>query len=341
MGPRPAPKHLFEFQVLALDRKTGETLWTTTVKEARPHEAGHNDASQVSNSPITDGENIFAYFGSRGLHCLSMNGKIKWSVDLGQMKTRNGFGEGSSPVLYKNTLVINWDHEGDDFIAAFDKKTGKEKWRVARDEHTNWSTPIVVEVAGKPQVVVSATGSIRAYDLKTGKEVWQCKGMTESVVPSPMVAGDLLYAISGFRGAACLAIKYREAKGDITDTDAIAWKYNKDTPYVPSALLMNDRLYFVENNKPMLTCLDAPKGKPVFTKQRLAGIDSIYASILGAAGHVYIVGRNGTTLVLKDGDALEVVATNKLDDGFDASPAAVGNELFLRGSKHLYCIAGK
>lgn len=340
-GPRSAPKHLFDFQVLALDRKTGKIVWTTSVKEDRPHEAGHNDASQASNSPVTDGENLYPYFGSRGLHCLSLDGTIKWSVDLGKMKTRNGFGEGSSPVLHGDTIVIDWDHEGDDFIAAFDKRTGKQKWKVVRDEHTTWSTPIVIEADGKPQVVVSATNFIRAYDLKTGKEAWRCKGMTDNVIPSPMAAGGLLYAISGFRGAALLAIRYAGASGDISDSSAIAWKYAKDTPYVPSGLLYNDRLYFLENTRPMLTCLDAQSGKPVFTKQRLSGLDTIYASLIGAGGHVYIAGRNGTTLVLKDGPTLDVVATNKLDDEFDASLAAVDGDLYLRGSSHLYCIAGK
>ncbi|HUN80391.1 MAG TPA: PQQ-binding-like beta-propeller repeat protein, partial [Phycisphaerae bacterium] len=155
-GPKPPPKHLFDFEVIALDRKTGKTIWTTTVKEVRPHEGGHGDASQASNSPVTDGENIYAYFGSRGLHCLSRDGKVKWSVDLGQMKTRMGFGEGSSPALYGDTIVIDWDHEGDDFIVAIDKHTGKEKWRKSRDEHTTWATPLIVEADGKPEVVVSA-----------------------------------------------------------------------------------------------------------------------------------------------------------------------------------------
>lgn len=340
-GPRPAPTKLYEFKVLALDRATGKTIWDTTVCEDRPHEAGHGDSTQASNSPVTDGKHLYAFFGSRGVYCLSMDGKVKWKANLGKMKTRNGFGEGSSPALHGDTLVIDWDHEGDDFIVAFDKKTGKEKWRVARDEHTNWSTPLVVDANGKPQVVVSATGAIRSYDLATGKEIWSCKGMTDNVIPSPMVMDDLLICISGFRGAACVAIKYKEAKGDITDSDAIAWKYNKDTPYVPSAALYGGKLWFLESTRPMVTCLDARSGKPVFTKQRLSGLDSIYSSLVGAGGHVYIVGRNGTTVVLKDADGLEIAATNKLDEGFDASPAMVGDELYLRGREHLYCIAGK
>lgn len=337
----PAPKNLYDFKVLALDRKTGKIVWSKTVREEKPHEAGHSDASQASNSPVTDGEHLYAYFGSRGLYCLTFDGKVKWEVDLGDMRTRNEFGEGSSPVLHGDTLVVNWDHEGDDFIVALDKRTGKERWRVERDEPTSWTTPIVVEIEGKAQVVVTATNRVVAYDLATGKEVWSCGGMTANAIPSPMAADGLLYAISGFRGAALLAIDFAKAKGDITDTPAIAWKYDRDTPYVPSGVLLNGRLYFLDNNRPLLSCLDAKTGKPLYEKERLAGIDGVYASLVAAKGRVYVVGRDGTTLVIKDGPKFEVLATNELEDGFDASPAIAGDELFLRGTKHLYCIAGK
>jgi len=337
----PAPKNLYEFKVLALDRKTGKTVWSKTVREEKPHEAGHSDASQASNSPVMDGERLYAYFGSRGLYCLSLDGKVWWDVDLGDMRTRNEFGEGSSPVLYGDTIVVNWDHEGDDFIVALDKNTGKERWRMARDEPTSWSTPIVVEAGGKPQVVVTATNHVIAYDLATGKEVWKCGGMTPNVIPSSMAGGGLFYAISGFRGAALLAIDYEKAKGDITDKPAIVWKYDRDTPYVPSGVLYDGRLYFLDNNRPLLTCVDAKTGKPLYEKERLAGIDGVYASLVSAAGRIYIVGRDGTTVVVKSGPKFEVLATNELDDEFDASPAVAGHELFLRGAKHLYCMAKK
>lgn len=338
-GPREAPKNPYDFQVIALDRKTGKTVWTKTVREEKPHEAGHTDASQASSSPVTDGEHIYAYFGSRGLYCLDMDGHVKWEKDLGHMQTRMGFGEGSSPVLDDDTLVIVWDHEGDDFIAAFDKKTGDELWRKERDEPTSWSTPVVVEAGGKAQVVACSTNFVKAYDLKTGDEIWHCSGMTQNTIPTPLVAGDLLYAISGFRGAAALAIRYASAKGDINESESIVWRYDQDTPYVPTGVAYNNRIYFVENNRPILTCLNAKSGRPVYEKERLEGLDTIYASFIAANGHIYISARNGTTLVLKDGKTFEVAAKNKLDDEFDASPVAVGSELYLRGTAHLYCIA--
>ncbi len=339
LGRGEAPSTPYDFRVIALDRKTGKTVWSRTVREEKPHEAGHTDASQASNSPVTDGEHIYAYFGSRGLYCLDMDGNVKWEKHFGQMTTRNGFGEGSSPALHGNTLVIVWDHEGEDFIAAFDKKTGDELWRKPRNEPTSWCSPVVVEANGKPQVVVCATNYVKAYDLKTGEEIWYCTGMTQNTIPTPLVDGDMLYAISGFRGAAAYAIKYATAKGNIDDGKAIVWKYDQDTPYVPTGVVYRNHLYFVENNRPILTCLNAKTGKPMYDKQRLSGLDSIYASFVAANGHVYIAGRNGTTLVLKDGKSFEQVSKNELDDVFDASPAVVGDAIYLRGKSHLYCIA--
>lgn len=339
---RPAPpSKVYQFQVLALDRKTGKIRWTTTVREEKPHEAGHTDSTHASPSPVTDGKHLYAHFGSRGLYCLDLKGNIKWEVDLGDMRTRNEFGEGSSPALHGDTLVVNWDHEGDSFIVALDAATGKERWRVERDEPTSWSTPLILEVDGKPQVIVSATNYIRSYDLATGKEVWRCGGMTANAIPTPIAGNGLLYCLSGFRGNALLAIRYEKARGDITDSPAVVWTHDRDTPYVPSALLYDDSLYFLDHNKAILSCFDAKTGKPRYDKQRLPGLEGVYASPVGAGGRVYIAGRNGKTVVLRHAKKFEVLATNELEDGFDASPAIAGDELYLRGRKALYCIAAK
>ena len=177
-----------------------------------------------------------AYFGSRGLHCYDMDGNLKWSKDLGRMQTANRFGEGSSPALFGNTIVVNWDHEGDDFIAAFDKHTGDELWREPRDERTTWSTPLVVEHDGQVQVIIGASSSIRSYDLKTGKQLWEAGGLTANVIPSPVGTGDMVYLTSGFRGSSLKAIRLG-AGGNIEESDAIVWRLSKGTPYVPSPLL--------------------------------------------------------------------------------------------------------
>lgn len=336
------PTHIHEFMMLALDRRTGEIVWQKALTKKLPHEGGHKDGSQASNSPVTDGEYLIAHFGSRGLYGLDMYGNVLWQKDFGEMQTRMGFGEGSSPALYGDTVVVNWDHEGQSFIVALDKKTGEQLWKVDRDEHTSWATPVVVVVDGKPQVITGATGFIRSYDLSTGELIWQCSGLTTNVIPSLVHDKELVYAMSGFRGNALLAIRFAGAEGDITDSPAVVWRYDKKgTSYVPSPLLHGGALYFLDNNRAILSCLDAKTGKQHYTKQRLEGLQGVYASPVGAADRVYIVGRGGKTVVVRQGTKFEVLATNTLEDSFTASPAIVDGEIYLRGLKHLYCIAGE
>lgn len=334
------PTEPYQFVLLCLDRRTGKTLWQRVAREEVPHEGHHPDHGFSSNSPVTDGEFVFAYFGSRGLHCYDMQGNLKWEKDLGRMHTRNSFGEGSSPALYGNTIVINWDHEGDDFIVALDRETGQELWRQAREEPTSWATPLIVRYEGKPQVVTAATNKIRSYDLASGKLLWECAGLTANVIPSPVGRDGMVYAMSGYRGSALLAIRLGR-RGDLTDTDAIAWSRHKGTPYVPSPLLYGNRLYFFGGNNALLSCLDATSGRVLIDAERVSGLQGVYASPVGAGGRVYLAGRNGVTVVIKDADKLEVLATNRLDEAFDASPAVAGKQLFLRGHEYLYCIAEK
>jgi outer membrane protein assembly factor BamB len=333
-----APDRELRYVVLALDRATGKTAWERTVLRAKPHEGTHTDGSWAPASAVTDGERIWAFFGSRGIYCLSMAGEVLWQRDLGDMETRNGFGEGASPALAGDTLVINWDHEGEDFIVGLDAKTGAERWRSARDEPTSWSTPYVVEVDGRRQVVVNASGKVRAYDPASGKVVWEVGGMTLNAIPMPVAADGLLFVTSGFRGNALKAVRLAGAQGDLTGTPAVVWSYDRDTPYVPSPLLYNGVLYFLKTNTGILSALDAATGKVHFGPARLEGIEGVYASPVAAAGRVYVAGRNGATAVLAAGPELKVLAVNRLDDGFEASPAVVGREIYLRGRRHLYAI---
>lgn len=337
-GGGGAPTSPYQFTLLSVDRNTGKITWQKALREQLPHEGHHGDGSFASPSPITDGENLYAYFGSHGLYAMDMKGNVKWQKDLGDMRTRNAFGEGSSPALHGNVLVINWDHEGEDFIVGLDKNTGKELWRQPRNEATSWSTPLIVEHGGKAQAVVAASSKVRSYDVQSGKEIWSVGPLTGNVIPMPVQADGVVYAMSGFRGAALFAIKLGNT-GDVTGTDAIAWTRTKDTPYVPSPLLYENRLYFMKGNDAQLTILNAKNGEAFAEAERLEGVRGVYASPVGAAGRVYIVGRDGGAVVLKSSDKIEVLATNKLDDRFDASPAVVGNQLFLRGKQNLYCIA--
>ncbi len=337
-GRRPAPTQTHKFNVIALDRQTGSTVWQ---REMVPHEGSHGDGSLAPASPVTDGKHIFAQFGSRGLYCLDMNGNVLWEKDFGDMSTRNGFGEGSSPALAGDTLVVNWDHEGDSFIVALDANTGKERWRKDRNEATSWSTPLIVKDGDTSLAIVPGSNRIRAYELDSGKVRWECGGLGSNCVPCPVEYEGKLIMMSGHREPALVAVDYVGAKGDLTGTDRVFWTLDGGTPYVPSPLLYDDTIYFLQKNTGILSCYDPATGRPHYEKQRLEKIKGVYASPVGADGRVYIAGRGGITNVLKRSPTFEVLATNELDDQFDTSPAIAGNEIYMRGRKSLYCIAEK
>lgn len=332
------PANIHEFVVMCLDRNTGETLWQQTACEVVPHEGHHGTASFASASPVTDGKNLYASFGSRGIYSYDLDGNIRWKKDLGQMTIRNGFGEGASPSLYGDTLIVNWDHEGDSFIVALDANTGEEKWRKSRDEGTTWTTPLIVEHSGRTQVIVNGSNRARSYDLDTGEVIWECGGQAQGVVPTPVVYGDLVLLMTGHRGAALYAIPL-DSTGDITDSDKIVWTRSEGTPYVPSPLLYDDLLFFTKSNDAIITCVSPETGEVKFENKRLEGLSNLYASPVGAGDKVYICGRDGTTLVLKKGPELEILATNHLSEAIDATPAIVGDQIFVRGENHLFCIA--
>lgn len=337
-GPKPTKVH--EFVVMALDRGTGKVVWQKTARREVPHEGKHQTTSFASASPITDGEKLWVPFGSRGFYCFDLAGNLLWEKDLGDMRTRLSFGEGSSPVLAGNLLLIVWDHEDQSFIVALDKNTGAEVWRKPRDERSSWSTPLIVEVEGKLQAIVAATKRTRSYDVATGDVVWEAGGMTGNVISTPVTGHGLVYLTSGFQGNSVQAIKLT-AKGDVTDTADVVWSRRRGAPYAPSPALSENRLYMSKTNDAYLSCLNALTGEVYYEDQPLPGLRGIYASPIVANGHVYIVGREGTVMVIKDAPTFQVVATNSLSERIDASPVAVDKELYLRGHEHLYCIAEK
>ena len=327
------------FAVIALDRNSGKVLWDKTVAEALPHEGGHESGSLASGSPVTDGERVIAFFGSRGLHCLDLDGEILWQVGLGTMNSKHGHGEGSSPALHGDTIVINWDHEGQSFAAAYKKTSGKEIWKVRRDELTSWSSPIIVEHGGKPQAIISATTRIRSYDLASGKLIWECGGLSANVVATPVYADGVVYCGSSYNTRSMVAIKLDGAEGDITDGDQVLWRRIRRTPYVPSPLLYGESLYFLGHYQPVLTRLEAKSGDEPTGPFRLFGLRNLYASPVGADGRIYFCDLEGRTLVLSHEETPRPLQSNQLDDSFAASPALAGDELFLRGRKFLYCIS--
>lgn len=336
------------FEVLAIDRGTGKFVWRKAACEEIPHEGHHADASFASASPVVDGNHVIASFGSRGIFAYSLDGELAWKKDLGDMRTRRGFGEGASPAVHEDTVVINWDHEGDSFIVALDKLTGKEKWRRDRNEKTSWATPLIIPyLEGKAgarermQVIVPATNRVVAYDLADGETIWECGGLGVNCIPTPVAMEDLVVVMSGYRERALLAIRHAGAKGDISNSDAVRWKLDNGTSYVPSPVLVKDRIYFLDRSNPRLSCHDVRTGKEHFGRTPLEELVGVYASPVAAGDRIYIFDRGGTGLVIEAGTELNVLARNKLDQGFAASPALAGNELFVRGYSHLYCLSKK
>ena len=337
-----AVRQVHRFIALAVDRESGEVVWERMLHEQLPHAGYHVSGALASASAVTDGEHVIAFFGSYGIYGLDVDGEILWHDDLGDMQVKHGHGEGATPALHGDTVLVNWDHEGPSFLVALDKRTGKPRWRVERDEVTSWATPIVVEHAGRHQVIVSGTRRVCAYDLEDGSVLWECAGLSNNVVASPVAADGMVFAGSSYVRKRMLGIRLEGAKGDITTTDRIAWRRQRGTPYVPSPLLLDGWLYFLNHYQGFLTRVEAATGLEPARAMRLPGMNDIYASPVAAGGHVYITDRSGVTAVLRADPANpEILAHNVLDDTFSASAAIAGDELFLRGSRALYCISGR
>jgi outer membrane protein assembly factor BamB len=345
-GARPAadasgvPLTKQRFLVTAYDRHDGSVEWQRVAVERMPHESHHLESGWATASPVTDGERLYAHFGSAGTFAYTLAGELLWKVDLGDMTARLGYGEGSSPALWRDTLVINWDHEGDSFVVALDARTGEERWRKPRPgEPTSWSTPLIREHEGRVHVIVAAHGRTRGYDVRNGEELWSLSGLGMNVIPTPIYDAGTLYLASGKRDSPRMqAVDLRGARGDLDGSSAVRWTRDRDTPYVSTPLLYRGQLYFFRHVQSFLTSVDAATGKSLFTER--VGLGNVFASPVAAAGRIYLLGRGGKALVLAPGPRLEVLAENQLDDGFDASPVIVGGFLYLRGRRFLYALSG-
>jgi outer membrane protein assembly factor BamB len=328
-----------DFKLLCFDRGTGKMVWEQTAVTAAPHEETHSTNSFASASPCTDGVHVYAHFGSRGIYCYTLSGELVWKRDdFPPMRTRNSFGEGSSPTLAGDKVLLPWDHEGPSALYALDKRTGKTLWKTERDEPTCWATPFVMTDVKPAQVVMNGQNFARSYDLETGKELWRCDGQTERPAASAAGANGVVYVGSGHRGAFMGAF-FLNGRGDIEGTDQVKWTLKQDTPDVASPVLSGNRLYFFKARAGQISCVNAETGRPYYQASRIAALDSIYASPVIAGGYVFLSARNGNTVVIEDGEELKIVATNSLGETIDATPAPVDNELFIRGENHLFCIA--
>ncbi len=326
----------FDFRLLCFDRETGREIWSRSCVKAVPHEGTHETNGFASASPCTDGERVYAHFGSRGLHVFTVAGEHLWSRDFGDMTIRNGFGEGSSPTLAGEMIIVPWDHEGPSMLFAVDKRTGKTVWETPRDEPTCWATPLIVtDAGGTMQVVMNGQNAARGYDLATGRELWRCGGQTQRPCASAVAADGTAFIGSGFRGSFFGAFDLA-GRGDVKGGPHVLWTKHAGTPDVASPLLSGGRLFYYKEKSGLLTCVDAKTGAAFYDTVRVPGVARTYASPVAAAGHVYLTDRSGRITVIEDGPTLNVVAENDVGEGVDATPSPDRDSLFVRGERHLF-----
>jgi outer membrane protein assembly factor BamB len=327
-----------KFMVLAYDRKSGKLLWEKVAAVATPHQPYHPQyGSFASNSPITDGKYVIAFFGSRGLYCYTLDGELVWKKDFAPLRMYNNFGEGAWTALSGDKLVVVLDHEGESFLIALDKSTGRELWRTERQGNTNWSGPYITSFGSGKQVIVSASREACGYDLETGKLIWKARGLGQNTIPAPVAAGGMVFVMSGFRNPNLMAIRLGR-EGDLTGTDAIVWQNQRGNSYTASPVLYDGKLYVLTDTG-MLSCFDAATGKPYYQQERLPKPYSFKSSPVGANGKLYLASENDDVIVVRMGEKFEVLATNTLaDQMYIATPAILDGEIYLRGQNTLFCI---
>jgi hypothetical protein len=341
------PSSSHRWVVLAIDAGTGKVLWEKTAHRGTPQASRHLKNTFASETPVTDGERVYAYFGNLGIFTYDLDGNLVWSQNFPPRKTRDGWGTAASPVLHDGRLYIVNDNEEQSFLAAFEARTGKEVWRVDRDEKSNWATPFVWKNPTRTEIVTVGTGGVRAYDLD-GKPLWNLRGMSSITIPSPFAKDGLLYAASGFvmdKNRPVYAIR-PGAAGDIslkegeTSSTFIAWSDRQAAPYNPSLIAHGDHLY-VLLDRGFLACYELKTGKVVYDKVRLGEAAAFTASPWAYDGKVFCLSEDGDTYVIRAGAKFELLATNSLGEMCMATPAVAGGALYLRTLSKLYRIGGK
>jgi outer membrane protein assembly factor BamB len=336
------------WRLLALDKRTGRVLWERVAHEGIPRTKRHPKSSQASPTPATDGRYVVVSFGSEGLYAYDVDGKLVWTRDLGVLNAGwfydpdYEWGVGSSPIIWKNSVIVQCDIQKNSFIAAFDLATGQPLWRTPREEIPSWSTPTMFEADGHAEIVTQATNFTRGYDPATGRELWRLSGNSEIAIPTPVVGPGLVIVTNGYRGIQPIyAIKSGAAgditlKGDETRSDAIAWSAKHGGPYIPTPVIYRDQLYVCQNNG-VLAAYDIRSGERRY-QERLGRGGSFSASPVAADGKIYLTSEDGDVFVVRAGPAYELLATNSMGEIVMATPAISDGMLIVRGLKNVFAL---
>jgi outer membrane protein assembly factor BamB len=345
-GERKAPTDEHRWMVYAVDFESGKILWEREAHRGVPPGSHHLKNTYASETPVTDGERVYAYFGNVGLFCYDMKGKLLWSNPVASANTRFGWGTAASPVLHQGRIYIVNDNDEHSYLQALDAKTGKAIWKVDREEKTNWATPYIWEHEGKAEVVTSGTGRVRSYDLD-GKLLWEFGGMSSIAIPTPFSSHGLLFLASGYVGDQNRPVYVIKpgARGDITlakgetSNASIAWYLPQAGPYNPSPIVYGD-YYYTLFDFGFLTCHDARTGKVVYTKQRISPEAAAFtASPWAANGKLFLLSEDGDTFVIGAGAEYKLLGKNSLDEMCMATPAIARGSLFIRTASKLYRIS--
>jgi outer membrane protein assembly factor BamB len=346
-GNRPdVPTTLHRWKVCCLDLHTGRPIWEKVAHEGVPKSPLHLKNSYAAETPVTDGDHLYAYFGNLGIFCYDIEGEQVWSRAWPVVTMRYGWGTATSPVLYKECLYLVNDNEDNSWLVALDKRTGKDIWKVDRDEKSNWATPYIWENRLRTEIVTPGTGKVRSCDLN-GNLLYEFGGMSSITTATPYSKFGLLYISSGYvldKKRPLFAIR-PGADGDITleddqtSNDYIAWCQKQSGPYIPSTVVYGDLLY-VLLDRGFLVCYDAKTGEPVYGKKRLPNGRRFTASPWAYGGNLFCINEDGVTFVVKAGRDFELLRTNPLgdDDMCMATPAIVSGKLLIRTSSRIYCL---
>jgi outer membrane protein assembly factor BamB len=343
LGDWPASKAPHRWMVYDIDAATGRIRWERQVSEAPPAQPKHLKNSYASETPVTDGERVYVYFGNAGLFAFDMNGRPVWSTPIGPFKTRNNWGAAASPALHRDRLYIVHDNDEQSFLAAFDARTGAEVWRVNRKEGTNWSSPFIWEHERRTEIVTSGSDRVRSYDL-SGNLLWELSGMSTITIPTPFARHGLLFLSSGYVAdplRPAYAIR-PGASGDIslrdgeTSNEFIAWSLRTGAPYNPTPIVHGDA-YYTLFDRGFFTSHDARTGREIYGRQRITSEASGFtASPWAYNGRIFAMSEEGDTYVIQAGPEFTVLGRNSLGEMTLATPAVSGGSLFVRTASKLY-----